>query len=116
MSDLSELAHRNLTDVFNQRNELLRVLAMTEIYEASATFTDHDGVVTGIEKINAKINDLQARNAGFVFAPTSFYELPDFASLSWGYGPDGEEPTVTGTDVVVVAGGRIAKLYTYITS
>ena len=116
MSDLSELAHRNLTDVFNQRNELLRVLAMTEIYEASATFTDHDGVVTGIEKINAKINDLHARTPGFVFAPTSFYELHDFASLSWGYGAEGEEPTVTGTDVVVIVDGRIAKLYTYLTN
>lgn len=116
MSDLADLVHRNLADVFDQRSELLRVLAMTELYAADATFTDHDGVVTGIDAINAKINDLHARTPGFTFTPTEFHEVQELGSLSWSYGPEGAAPAVTGTDIVIVANGRIAKLYTYLTS
>jgi len=107
---------RNLMDVFNQRDEFLRVLAMTEIFETSATFADHDGVVSGIEQISAKVHELHSRTPGFTFAQTSFYELDDLGSLSWSYGPEDGEPAVTGTDTALIANGRITKLYTHLTS
>ena len=34
--------------------------------------------------------------------------------LTWHFGPDGEPPVVTGTDVAIIDNGRIRSLYVFI--
>lgn len=105
----------NLATVFSERDEPRRLAAMAELYAADATFSDHDGVVSGIDAINAKVQALLDRLPGFVFSEASpVYEVQDLGSVDWNFGPAGQPPAVSGTDVVTVADGKIATLHVYL--
>jgi hypothetical protein len=114
MSDLSDLVHRNLLGVFNERDEAARLPVLRELYGPDARFSDHDGVAVGPDEIEAKIVDLHARTPGFVFVPGQFHEVQNLGVVDWSYGPAGADPVVLGTDVVIVRDGRIAELYVYL--
>ena len=114
VTDFSDLLHRNLLGIFNERDEALRLPLLAELYEPDARFSDHDGVAVGPDAINEKIRELHARTEGFVFVPGAFHEVQDLATVAWAYGPEGAEPVVHGTDVVLVHDGRIAALYVYL--
>jgi hypothetical protein len=36
------------------------------------------------------------------------------AKLKWGFGPPGEEPKVTGEDIVTVINGKIERCYAFV--
>lgn len=114
MTDFEDLLRRNLLGVFNERNESLRLPALTEIYAPDARFSDHDGVAIGTAAIDAKIRKLHARTPGFEFVAGRFHEVQDLATVEWSYGPADADPVVNGTDVVIVRDGRIAALYVYL--
>jgi hypothetical protein len=40
--------------------------------------------------------------------------VQDAGRLSWGFGPPGEPPRVTGLDVIVMRENKIARLYTFL--
>jgi hypothetical protein len=71
-------------------------------------------VAIGPDAINEKIRELQARTPGFAFVAGAFHEVQDLATVEWSYGPEGADPVVVGTDVVLVRDGRIAALYVYL--
>ena len=114
MTDLSDLLNRNLLGVFNQRDEALRLPLLEALYAPDARFADHDGIAVGPAAINEKIRELHDRTPGFVFVPGAFHEVQDLATVDWAYGPEGEEPVVNGTDVVLIRDGRISALYVYL--
>ena len=54
---------------------------------------------------------------GFVFtAGGPIYENHDLGYLAWHFGPEGQPPVVSGMDIAIVKEGRIATLYTLLTS
>jgi len=114
VTTFEELLHRNLLDVFNERDEALRRPVLSELYAPDARFADHDGVAVGPDAINEKIRELHARTPGFAFVPGRFYEVQDLATVEWSYGPAGAEPVVHGTDVALIRDGRISALYVYL--
>ena len=114
MTALTDLLHRNLLGVFNERDESVRVPVLEELYAPDARFSDHDGVAIGPDAINEKIRELHDRTPGFVFVPGAAHEVQDLATVEWSYGPAGEPPVVNGTDVVLVRDGRIAALWVYL--
>jgi hypothetical protein len=110
---IDALVHRNLLDVFNERDPERRSSAMAEIYAEDVTFTDPGGVVTGHEAIGRKAQEILDGAPGFVFSPAGpSRQSGDLALLSWRFGPAGGDPVVTGTDVSLVRDGRIASLHT----
>lgn len=113
MPSASELAQRNLLEVFNERDPAGRARAGDEIYAAAVEFHDPGGAVQGPAAVVAKAAALLDEAPGFVFTLRRVRENPGGLSiLDWGFGPEGGDPVVTGTDVVIVADGRISALYT----
>lgn len=113
-----DLVRENLLEVFGQRDATRRLAAIERLHAPQVVFTDPGGFVTGHQALNAKARDiLESAPPDFVFRPAgSAYSAGDIAYIRWSFGPDGGPPVVTGTDVVVVADGRISKLYTMLTS
>ena len=116
MMSIESLMQSSLLGVFNQRDEPARLEAMRELYAPGIRFSDDEGTVTGINAVNAKIRILQERTPGFVFSAAGpVHEVQDLGSLAWSYGPEGADPVVSGTDVVLVSDSLIVSLYTYLT-
>lgn len=115
MSELSDILHRNLIGIFNERDESVRLPLLHGLYAPDARFADHDGVAIGPDAINEKIRELHDRTPGFVFTEGESHEVQNLGTVTWSYGPAGAAPVVTGADVVLVADGRITALYVYLT-
>ena len=112
-SSISQLMDASLNHVFAERDEERRVAKIAEIYTEDVSFSDADGVVTGRVALNTKIQALLDATPGFVFtAVPPVRESNDLGLLEWKYGPAGQDPVVTGMDIVIVKDGRIASLHT----
>jgi len=117
MSTNADLITAELLTIFGERDASKRLEAMGRLYTDDITFADHEGVVSGFEAINAKIEALLAGAPGFVFTVAGpVHEVQDLATLDWNFGPAGQAPVVSGTDIVTVRDGRIATLHAYLRS
>jgi hypothetical protein len=65
--------------------------------------------------LDGAIARIQEHTPGFVFSeigtPQAHHGI---GRMSWGYGPQGEPPKVTGLDVVVIRESKIAAMYTFL--
>ena len=114
---IRDLMHANLFDVFNERDPERRSAAIARTYADDVVFSDPDEIVTGREALNHKAQQLLDKAPGFVFtAAGPIYENHDLGYLSWHFGPEGRPPVVSGMDIAIVKEGRIATLYTLLTS
>ena len=111
---VSELLRQNLHEVFSQHDPEKRKAAIARLWSADAVFVDPDGQFRGAASVDAAIEKLQKQFPNFVFTEGKVQEYHGIGKLSWGFGPAGEEPKVTGIDVVVVSDGRIDALYTFL--
>ncbi|HEX4246384.1 MAG TPA: nuclear transport factor 2 family protein [Pseudonocardia sp.] len=109
---VSELLLRNLLDVFDERDGDRRLAAIAELWAPDAVFVDPEGRFVGHAALDATVAQLQGRTAGWRFSAAGTPLVhPGGGELSWSYGPPEDPARVTGTDVAVVRGGRIATLY-----
>jgi hypothetical protein len=107
----------NLFDVFNERDPERRIAAIAKTYTDDVVFSDPDEIVTGREALNNKAQKLLDKAPGFVFtAAGPIYENHDLGYLAWHFGPVGQPPVVSGMDIAMVKEGRIATIYTLLTS
>lgn len=113
-----DLVRANLLEVFGERDSARRLAAIERLHSPQVVFTDPEGFVTGHQALNAKARAIFASTPPhFLFRPVgSAYSAGDIAYIRWSFGPDDGPPVVTGTDVVVVADGRISRLYTMLTN
>ena len=112
-ADLTELARRNLLDVFAERDPDKRAAAIEEVYAEQVTFSDPDEVVVGRQALGKKAQQLLDRAPGFVFSEAGPARVAgNLVILPWRLGPEGQPPVATGVDVSIVEDGRIAHLYT----
>jgi hypothetical protein len=110
---IDRLLHRNLLDVFNERDATRRARAIAEVYTQDVTFTDAEGVVTGPLALERRAQEILDGAPGFVFRPVEPSRVVgDLGVLSWHFGPEGEPPVVSGTDICLVRDGRIATVHT----
>jgi hypothetical protein len=104
---------QSLLGVFAERDDARRTAAGEEIYADDVTFTDPEGEATGRAALLEKAAALLAGAPGFVFrAAGPVREAGDLGLLQWHFGPEGQAPVVSGTDVALVRDGRIRALYT----
>src|SRR5271170_7981272 len=112
MSDtLGPLMERNLLEAFGQRDSARRAAVIAELYTADCTFFEAEEQISGREALNAKVESILKDAPGFVFraaGPTQVNH--DLGRLRWQLGPAGAPPAVTGTDIAIVAHGRIRAL------
>lgn len=115
MSVVAELVHRMVTDVFNERNAHRRAEAIAAVFADNVVFVDPEGTVTGLAALAEKVHALLEGAPGFVFRLAGpIQEVADLGLDRWQFGPPGADPVVRGTDVAIVADGRIVRLYTMI--
>ncbi|GAA2509265.1 nuclear transport factor 2 family protein [Winogradskya humida] len=111
--DLTELARRNLLDVFGERDPEARAAAINEVFAENVTFTDPEEAVVGRAALNEKAQRLLDSAPGFVFSAAGEVRVAgNLALLAWNFGPEGQPPVASGTDVSIVEDGRITALYT----
>jgi ABC-type hemin transport system substrate-binding protein len=107
------LAHRNLLEVFGERDAGTRAKVIREIYAEDVEFADPDGVVVGWDSLDRKAQGLLDEAPGFVFTPAGAVRVvQDLTLLAWHFGPEGAPPVASGTDISIVENGRIRRLYT----
>jgi hypothetical protein len=117
VKSVEELATANLLEVFGERDPGRRRAAIAELYAADVVFADPDEVVTGHAELDRKAQQILDGAPGFVFTPQGPVGVNhDVALLAWVFGPEGQEPVVSGVDVSFVSDGRIARVYTFLTA
>ncbi|MCX4091772.1 nuclear transport factor 2 family protein [Nocardia sp. alder85J] len=112
---IGDLLHRNLLDVFDQRDRSTRRAVIAELFAPDARFVDHDGSVVGhvaidaaAERVLTAFPQLHFAAAG---APSS---VGDLGRLDWELRTADDVARVRGTDVATVADGRITRLWTFV--
>src|SRR5258708_38757776 len=107
----------NLFEVFNEGDPERRIAAIARTYTDDVVFSDPDEIVTGREALNNKAQKLLDKAPGFVFtAAGPIFENHDLGYLAWHFGPKGQPPVMIGMETALVKEGRIATLYTLLTS
>jgi hypothetical protein len=102
--------------VFGERDDLARRAAIDRIFTADVVFSDAEGVAQGRDALDVKAKGILDEAPEFVFAETGpAREAQDLGLRTWGFGPAGQDPVVTGIDVITVVDGRVATLHTLLT-
>jgi SnoaL-like domain len=94
--------------VWNEREPSIRMRLLEKGWSRNATYCDPTAQVAGHSDINTLIGSVQARFPQFTFrlttAPNGYGERLRF---SWGFGPQGLEPVIEGSDVLTLKGDQI---------
>ena len=108
MTATTDLADRYLA-AWNATDPATRRALVDEVFAEDVTYTDPLADVAGRDALDATIAAVQAQFPGSVFrlaGPADAHH--DQVRFTWHLGPEGAEPPVIGSDVVVTDGdGRI---------
>jgi SnoaL-like domain len=114
---IRELLLANLFAVFNERDPERRWEAIARNYTEDVVWSDPDGTTRGQEALNEQAQKLLDRMPGFVFSAAGPVHVSgDLGLLTFNLGMPEQPPAVSGIDVALVREGRIAALYTFLTS
>jgi SnoaL-like protein len=114
---IRELLLANLFAVFSERDPKRRLKVIARNYTEDVIWSDPDGTTQGHEALNEQAQKLLDRMPDFVFsAAGSVHVSRDLGLLSFNLGVPKQPPAVSGVDVALVRGGRIAVLYTLLTA
>lgn len=109
------LLTRNLHEVFGERDPTRRAAAIAALHAPEVVFSDPHGRQVGHQALEAAVAALQARFPDHVFSEIGAPDvLSDGGRLAWAFGPLDDPRRITGLDVIVVEGDRIAALYTFL--
>jgi SnoaL-like domain len=109
------LLRRNLFDVFDQRDAAKRRAAIRELFFEDGIFSDPDARHVGHDAIDGAVAALHQRLPGYTFKEFGTPQtLQDSGRLAWAFGPPEDPERVTGLDIIVVRGDRIAALYAFL--
>lgn len=110
MSDAQQIAQRYIA-TWNETDADRRSVLLRQDWAGDAFYVDPMGQAVGPAEIGAMIGAVQQRFPGFRFAlrrPADGYG--DHVRFSWSLGPAGTEAPIEGSDVLVMADGRIARV------
>jgi hypothetical protein len=112
---IRELMLINLFAVFNERDPERRLKAIAANYTEDVTWSDPERTFHGREALNERAQELLDAMPDFVFtAAGPVHVLRDLGHLPFNQGVPEQPPAVSGYDVALVRGGRIAVLYTLV--
>ncbi|HLZ64884.1 MAG TPA: nuclear transport factor 2 family protein [Aliidongia sp.] len=110
MSDAQHIADRYIA-LWNETDADRRMALLRQDWAEDALYVDPMGKAGGRTDIDAMIDAVQQRFPGFRFALTRPADgHGDHVRFSWSLGPAGAEPPIEGSDVLVLDGGRIARV------
>lgn len=112
---IEKLLARNLLEVFGEHDPARRQAAIRELYVEDSVFSDPHGRHLGHEALDDAVAALHKLLPGYAFKTLAAPQtLEDSGRLAWAFGPPEDPQRVTGLDVIVVRGNRIAALYTFL--
>lgn len=116
MTTIEDLLRRNVTDVFDERDDGRRREAIEELYAPDATIAEANGTEVGWDGVDAVARGVLDGAAGMTFSVVSGPTVvDDLGRVGWELAPAaGGDAVVRGTDVALVRDGRIARLYTFL--
>ena len=114
MSDPMSIARANL-ETWNETDGVKRQSLLTKYWADDATYVDPLMSTDGSEGISDLVGAVHQRFPGFLFTMTG---TPNghgkYVRLSWSLGPAGAQPSIEGSDVVVVDKWRICEVIGFI--
>jgi hypothetical protein len=110
MSEATSIAE-NYIAVWNERSAAARRERLAAQWAGSAAYRDPMTAVEGLDAIDSLISGVQDRFPAFRFAlkpgPSGYDGV---VRLAWTLGPSGAEAPIEGSDVLVLAGGKIKEV------
>ncbi len=113
---LEQLLVQHLNEIWNQRDETLRLTAIEKIYAKDFTLFEEGENVTGYDAINHKVSTL-LNSFPPIFSIAQLKPIGinnNIGKLDWGVGLEGTPPVATGTDIVIFENGKIKSLYVFL--
>lgn len=108
-----QLVAAYLGDVSNESDRDRRRTAIARLFDEDVRYVDQDGPVDGREDFIRRIDALAA-----MMGPAQRFSLrrpvqhaDDAVLFHWQLGAPGEDPVLAGSDIALVRGGRIFRLY-----
>ena len=115
MTELSQLADRNVSSIFNERDPKKRGAALKDHWTADAVFWSAGGTYVGYQAIERAFSGFLRSYPEFNFILIGEVdEIPDAARMRWSFGAAGAPPAITGMDVIVATNGRVAAMYRFL--
>src|ERR1700757_1864540 len=114
MTDVKELLHSNLHEVFSERDPERRRAAIERTFTEDVTFINPEGAVTGRQALSDQAQKLlDGAPADFTHEEDDGpgYGGTDTAALAWRFGPPGS-PVARGIDIGTIRDGRVSVLRT----
>jgi hypothetical protein len=114
-STVETLLKSNLLEVFGEHDAAKRRAVIEEIFVEDAVFSDPHQRHQGREALDGAVAALHELLPGYVFKEIGAAQArTDSGRVAWSFGPAEDPQRITGLDVVVVRGDRIAALYTFL--
>ena len=114
-STIETLLKRNLLDVFGEHDPTKRRTAIAELFVEDVVFSDPHHRHVGRDALDGAVAALHELLPGYAFnAIGAAQTRTDSGRLAWSFGPAEDPQRITGLDVIVVRGNRIAALYTFL--
>ena len=115
MTKLSDLLQRNLSSIFNERDEKKRIAAVRSLWTADGVLWSAEGTYVGHKAIAQAAATILRRYPEFDFSVVgNTDEIPEAGRMRWSLGVPGSRPAITGMDVVVASNGRIMSMYRFL--
>jgi len=113
---LEQLLVQHLNEIWNQRDETLRLAAIEKVYAKEIDLFEVGEKFSGYDAINHKVSTL-LNSFPPIFSIAQLKPIVinnNVGKLDWGVGPAGAPPVGTGTDIVVFENGKIKSLYVFL--
>ena len=116
VTGINALMRANVASVFNERNSDRRRAALGQLYTEDAILYEPEAVAIGRDAISQAVGKLlESLPPDVVFTVVADAVGHNGAArLFWRAGPSGGSVGATGTDVALVDGGRIKRLYVFV--
>ena len=115
--EFEKLLVEHLTQIWNERDEAVRLKVIEKIYAKDVEMYDMDEeTFFGYDAINKKVSSLLG-SLPPDFSITQNKETVmsnNVAKLEWAAGPLGAPPVLTGTDIVFFEGDKIKAFYVFV--
>lgn len=107
----AQITAEHYLSTWNETDADRRLALLKRSWMSDAIYTDPMAEASGHDQINQLIGGVHAQFSGFRFSLKSGPDgYGDHVRFSWALGPEGAEPPIEGSDVIVTAGDRIARV------
>lgn len=97
--------------IWNETDGRTRRALIDELFTPDATYTDPTVVADGTTAIDNYIAAAQKNFTGMLFTHGTVLTHHDAVHFTWQVGPAGRPPVVSGSDVALLDGGQVSRVY-----